>query len=321
MPYSTLTPGVSCGSLKKLSAALSRSIFPGKDCHRVVLCLASRHTVASEKPNLPASKSTVFLRRGFSTLLLWGVVTAIFWSMVPAAYLGLIGVLAIISTLEYFKMLKGAGVACFPRFGLILALAYCGLAYWNFIQGGKDIPPVLDAAAICIAVTGAFTLQLRYSIKGIEALLAVAVNALGFLYIAFLFNFAARLCFVIPGSDAVPGAFVLLWLLAVTKFTDMGAYITGSLIGKHKMIPHISPGKTWEGIAGGVLFAELAACGLYALLPEKLAALHSWPHVIIIGFILAVLAVIGDLAESVVKRSLHAKDSGNMLPGIGGGSI
>ena len=265
------------------------------------------------------SKTAVFLRRGFSTLLLWGVVTAIFVSMFPAAYLALIGALAIISTVEYFRMLHTAGIQCFPRFGLLVAIGYCAFAYVHFIQGGRDIPPAIDALAIVLTVTGAFSLQLRHSIKGIEPLLAVAVNTLGFLYIAYLFNFAARISFGFPGTGAVPGAFVLLWLIAVTKFTDMGAYISGSLFGKHKMIPHISPGKTWEGIAGGILFAQLAACGLYALLPAQLAALHSWPHVIILGFILAILAVIGDLAESIVKRSLNAKDSGNMLPGIGGG--
>jgi phosphatidate cytidylyltransferase len=265
------------------------------------------------------SKAMVFVRRAGSTLLLWGIVSAIFVSMIPAAYLGLIGVLAVISTIEYFRMLRSADVKCFPRFGLMLAVAYCGIAYFHFIKGGKDIPPVLDAVAVFIAVTGAFTLQLRYSIKGIEALLAVAANLLGFLYIAYLFNFAARISFALPGEGAVPGAFVLLWLLAVTKFSDMGAYITGSLIGKHKMIPHISPGKTWEGFAGALFSAQLAACGLYVLLPGKLAALHSWPHVIALGFLLAILAVVGDLAESVVKRSLHAKDSGKMLPGIGGG--
>ncbi len=273
----------------------------------------------TETPKPATNKTAVFLRRGFSTLLLWAVVATIFWSMAPVAYLGLIGVLAVISTLEYFRMLRADGVLCFPRFGMTVAVIYCLLAYRGFLAGEKDIPPVLDAAAIFFAVTGAFTLQLRYSIKGVEALLAVAANTLGFLYIAYLFNFAARISFGVPGEGAVPGAFVLLWLLAVTKFTDMGAYITGSLFGKHKMIPHISPGKTWEGFFGAILFSQLAACGLYALLPEKLAALHSWPHVIALGFILAVLAVIGDLAESVVKRSVHAKDSGNMLPGIGGG--
>jgi phosphatidate cytidylyltransferase len=261
----------------------------------------------------------VFVRRAGSTLLLWAIVSAIFASMFPAAYLGLIGVLTVISTVEYFRMLRAANVKCFPRFGLILALAYCGIAYFHFIKGGKDIPPALDSVFVFIAITGAFTLQLRYSIRGIEALLAVAANLLGFLYIAFLFNFAARISFGLPGEGAVPGAFVLLWLLAVTKFTDMGAYITGSLIGKHKMIPHISPGKTWEGFGGALFFAQLAACGLYALLPDQLAALHSWPHVVALGFLLAILAVVGDLAESVVKRSLQAKDSGNMLPGIGGG--
>ncbi|QTN31298.1 CDP-archaeol synthase [Akkermansiaceae bacterium] len=265
------------------------------------------------------SKSAVFLRRGFSTLLLWGVVGAIFASMAPAAYLGLIAALVLISTLEYFRMLRADKVECFPRFGMAVAVAYCGIGYWHLLQGGRDIPPALDACAIFITVTGAFTLQLRYPIKGIEALLAVAANLLGFLYIAYLFSFAARISFGLPGEGAVPGAFVLLWLLAVTKFTDMGAYITGSLIGKHKMIPHISPGKTWEGFGGALLFSQLAACGLYALMPSQLTALGGWPHVIALGFLLAILAVIGDLAESVVKRSLHAKDSGKMLPGIGGG--
>jgi len=281
-------------------------------------CIAAH--VPTENPKSPGpSKAMVFVRRTGSTLLLWAVVSAIFISMFPAAYLGLIGILAVISTIEYFRMLRAADVKCFPRFGLLMALAYCGIAYWHFLKGGKDIPPALDAVFIFVAITGTFTLQLRYSIKGIEALLAVAANLLGFLYIAYLFNFTARISFGLPGDGAVPGAFVLLWLLAVTKMTDTGAYITGSLVGKHKMIPHISPGKTWEGFVGALLFAQLAACGLYALLPDQLAALHSWPHVIALGFLLAILAVIGDLAESVVKRSLHAKDSGNMLPGIGGG--
>lgn len=301
------------------TAEISR-VGAGMSCHKARWGVAYRQPVQPEnsKPAGP-SKVMVFVRRAGSTLLLWAIVAAIFASMFPIAYLGLIGVLTVISTIEYFRMLRAADVKCFPRFGLILAVAYCGIAYFHFLKGGKDIPPALDAVAVFFAVTFAFTLQLRYSIRGIEALLAVAANLLGFLYIAYLFNFAARISFGLPGEGNVPGAFVLLWLLAVTKFSDMGAYITGSLIGKHKMIPHISPSKTWEGFGGALFFAQLAACGLYALMPGKLAALHSWPHVVTLGFLLAILAVVGDLAESVVKRSLHAKDSGNMLPGIGGG--
>jgi phosphatidate cytidylyltransferase len=84
------------------------------------------------------------------------------------------------------------------------------------------------------------------------------------------------------------------------------------------MIPHVSPGKTWEGFAGAIFFALLAGCGLYAYFPAPLAIFNAWPHVIILSIILALLAVIGDLAESIIKRTVGAKDSGHMLAGIGG---
>ena len=246
--------------------------------------------------------------------------------------LGLVAVLAIIATLEYFRIAKAGGVKCFPRFGMLLAVIYSGLIYWLLLGGGRlgagggiEVPAGVDGAAIFAAVAGVFALQLRHPIRGLDALQAVAVNVLGFVYLAFLFNFAARLVFIVPGEGQVPGAMVLLWMIAVTKFTDMGAYITGSMIGRHKMIPHVSPGKTWEGFGGAIVFALLAGCGLYALGHDDVAGfatglhvLGGWPQVIVLSVVMALLAVVGDLAESVVKRSLGAKDSGNMLPGIGG---
>jgi phosphatidate cytidylyltransferase len=245
---------------------------------------------------------------------------------------GLVAVLAIIATLEYFRIAKAGGVKCFPRFGMLLAVIYSGLIYWLLLGGGRlgagggiEVPAGVDGAAIFAAVAGVFALQLRHPIRGLDALQAVAVNVLGFVYLAFLFNFAARLVFIVPGEGQVPGAMVLLWMIAVTKFTDMGAYITGSMIGRHKMIPHVSPGKTWEGFGGAIVFALLAGCGLYALGHDDVAGfatglhvLGGWPQVIVLSVVMALLAVVGDLAESVVKRSLGAKDSGNMLPGIGG---
>lgn len=275
----------------------------------------------------PSSKGRTFLRRTTSTVGLWALVGTAFASQLAWAYYGLVAVLSILSSIEYFSMVRAAGVKCFPRFGIFLSLAYSAALGWFFLGGnriasggGLELPDGIDALAIFIAVAGAFTLQLRHSIKGIEAIQAVALSLLGFVYIPVLFHFAARLVFVVPGPSQVPGAFLLLWLLAVTKFTDMGAYLTGTMIGKHKMIPHVSPGKTWEGFGGALFFAQLAGCGLYALFPgeHQLGVLGGWPHVIGLGFILALLAVVGDLAESIVKRSLNAKDSGQMLPGIGG---
>jgi phosphatidate cytidylyltransferase len=268
------------------------------------------------------SKAVVFARRTASTLILWALVTTIFVSRWSWAYLGLVALLAIIATLEYFRMLRAAGVHCFPRLGILLSVGYCGALHAGFLNGLTPSADI-DAAALFIALAGAFTLQLRHPIRGLESLTAVAANVLGFVYIAFLFNFAARIIFIIPNTGdpshvSTQGAFLLLWLLAVTKFTDMGAYITGSLIGRHKMIPHVSPGKTWEGFGGALFFSQLAACGLYALFPSELFVLRSYGHVITLGVLLALLAVVGDLAESIVKRALNAKDSGRMLPGIGG---
>ncbi|MCW1886227.1 phosphatidate cytidylyltransferase [Luteolibacter flavescens] len=297
-------------------------------------------------PSPDNSKRTTFLRRSASTLGLWAVVAAALASRQAWAYVGLVGVLTVIATLEYFRMLKAGGVKCFPRYGMLLAVAYSGTLYWMLLVNGQapngglgsamdlspaashriaTLPEWFDGAAIFAALAGSFFLQLRYPIRGLEAMQTVASNLLGFVYLAFLFNFAARLVFLVPGEGQVPGAMVLLWMIAVTKFTDMGAYIVGSMIGKHKMIPHVSPGKTWQGFGGAIFFALLAGCGLYALFKEDMPSfatglhvLGGWPHVIVLSIVLCLLAVVGDLAESVVKRSLNVKDSGQMLPGIGG---
>lgn len=270
------------------------------------------------------SKALVFVRRSASTLFLWGLVTWIFMSGLSWAFLALMGGLTLKAMLEYFRMLRGASIKCFPQFGMIVSVAYCAYLYLGFLRGKNSIPENVDAFAIFVVIAGSFALQMRNPIRGIESLRSIAATLFGYVYIVFLFNFTARVTFLIPSTNQVQGmvgssgAFLLLWLLAVTKFTDMGAYIVGSMVGRHKMIPHVSPGKTWEGFGGALLFSQIAACGLYALFPVQLAFFKEWGHVVFLGFILAVLAVIGDLAESVVKRALNAKDSGKMLPGIGG---
>lgn len=278
------------------------------------------------EPTQPSSKRAVFFRRTASTLGLWAVVAAGFASRLGWAYVSLVGFLAVLASWEYFQMVKVGGMKCFPRFGILLAVAYSVVLYL-FLLGALPggMPEWLDGAAVFVALAGAFALQLRHPIRGTEPLQAVAANVVGFIYLPFLFNFCARIVFSVPGEGEVPGAAVLLWMIAVTKFTDMGAYIVGSAIGKHKMIPHVSPGKTWQGFGGALVFALLAGCGLYAWfqkdIPGFATGLHvlgGWGAVIGLSLVLALLAVVGDLAESVVKRSLGIKDSGHMLPGIGG---
>lgn len=286
----------------------------------------------ASNPSSP-SKKTVFLRRLASTLGLWAVVAGGLASRMAWAYLAIIGILTLLATIEYFRMAREGGLKCFSRFGILATGVYSlGLYYLLAGAGAPEtsevaavLPGWFDPLAIFVVVAGSFVLQLRYSPKGIESINAVAATLLGFAYIAFLFGFAAKIVFGVSGPGEVSGAMLLLWLIAVTKFTDMGAYVVGSMIGKRKMIPHVSPGKTWEGILGGCGFALLAGCGLFALfkddMPNFAAGLHHlggiW-HAAILSLVLAAVAVIGDLAESVIKRSLGSKDSGNMLPGIGG---
>lgn len=216
-------------------------------------------------------------------------------------------------------------------FGPLTSLAFLALVCGTLaLQGNAALNTIssIDGAAISLVVLFSFIIQLLKPVDGSEPLKRVAATVLGFLYIAFLFSFMARLLFLQPAegieSTAVPGAWLLLWVCVVTKFTDMGAYLTGTFCGKvlklktHKLIPHISPGKTWEGFFGAIVIALGSAAALYAFMPEKLSQLGGWTHVIILGIILPLFAVVGDLAESVIKRSFQIKDSGSFLPGIGG---
>jgi phosphatidate cytidylyltransferase len=105
----------------------------------------------------------------------------------------------------------------------------------------------------------------------------------------------------------VLGFLVILWL------NDTGAYFVGSLIGKHKLFERISPGKTWEGSAGGALFALLTGWGLSFIF--KQLDVSQW---LLLAILIVITGTLGDLVESMLKRSLGIKDSGNILPGHGG---
>lgn len=124
------------------------------------------------------------------------------------------------------------------------------------------------------------------------------------------------------------GLMALVTMIAVTKSADAGAYFTGKSIGKTKLIPRLSPGKTREGSLGGILASTIVAwlCLRY-LMPAtghptgtaSIAALSTpWVGAFILGPMLAIFGMIGDLAESLIKRDTGAKDSGQTLPGLGG---
>jgi phosphatidate cytidylyltransferase len=109
----------------------------------------------------------------------------------------------------------------------------------------------------------------------------------------------------------------VVMILLVVKFTDIGAFFGGRALGRHKLIPWLSPGKTWEGLICGLITASLVGLGCAKLWPVALATL-TWEKALIFGAIIGGVGQLGDLLESLMKRDAEVKDSGNMIPGFGG---
>ncbi len=111
--------------------------------------------------------------------------------------------------------------------------------------------------------------------------------------------------------------YFILNIFILTWVSDTGAYCVGSMLGKHRLFPRISPKKSWEGFAGGLFFCLLGAFLLYRFCPGSMIGLNLWQS-LTFGAIVCIFGTWGDLVESMIKRSIGVKDSGNILPGHGG---
>jgi phosphatidate cytidylyltransferase len=281
--------------------------------------------VAATKPSTPRS---VFIFRFGSTIVLWSLALGIIFSGYDIAFFALIGTLGLLALWEFYGMLDHKGLPNFKITAMICgAVMLCGSFYYYRIDPARAAPNShfashsydFEVAVLLFFLLTVFTRQMFDGLRDDAPLRTMAYTIFGLLYVLWLYNFITKIVYVVPRSPtgAVTGQFYVLYLVAITKFSDMGAYLTGSLIGRHPLIPHISPKKTWEGFFGALAFSLLASLGLWKLMPLHLPGL-SFTHAIVLGLLLGFAAVIGDLAESIIKRSTGVKDSGNLLPGIGG---
>lgn len=121
-------------------------------------------------------------------------------------------------------------------------------------------------------------------------------------------------------GNSTSGMLQLIALLAIVKFADAGAYFAGKAFGRHKLVPAISPGKTIEGLVGGMLLSIMVAYVFFRLILPGFQVLATGPFwgPAILGCLLTLVGLVGDLLESMVKRTVGAKDSGALLPGLGG---
>jgi phosphatidate cytidylyltransferase len=268
------------------------------------------------------SKTQVFLRRSVSTVALWTVILAAMFSgnrfIADGVFVLLIAFLALAGLVEFYGLAQKRGLACFKISGVIGGVLLMVGTFLNVTGhlGTANGSPArvndFETGFLILFVLGLCLRQL-FARENSAGLTAIAVTLLGLMYVPWLLNFIQKINFF-PG---VEGKYFLLYFILLTKFSDMGAYVVGSLIGRHKMIPRISPGKTWEGFVGAIVVSTGASVAFVHFFGSHMAGMNTY-HAIVLGMILSITAVIGDLIESLFKRECGAKDSGHVLPGIGG---
>jgi len=276
---------------------------------------------AAAPPSPPLSKSAVFLRRFISSAILWTLVlTALFSSnrlVSNYVFLVVMVLLAATGLAEFYGLVERRGLVCFRTWGVVGGVMLMIGTFLNLIgKIGTSGSPArvndFETSFLILFVLG-LCLRLFFARNNTTGLVSIATTLFGLMYVPYLLNFMQKINFF-PG---VAGQFYLLYFILITKFSDTGAYAVGSLIGRHKMIPRISPGKTWEGFAGAIVVSTLASLGFVYFLGHHLRGM-TWTHAVILGMVLSVTAVVGDLIESLFKREAGVKDSGRLFPGIGG---
>jgi len=256
-----------------------------------------------------------------SSLVLWTIVIAGLFSsnklISNSLFLLIILFLALTGLAEFYGIVEKRGLACFKGWGIAGGLLLMAGTFFNLTgKLGTSGPPArvndFETSFIILFVLG-LCLRQFFSKSNPAGILAISTTLFGLMYVPWLLNFIQKINFF-PGVD---GRYYLLYFVLITKFSDTGAYTVGSLFGKHKMIPRISPGKTWEGFAGAILVSMLASVVFTHFAAHKMPEMNVI-HALILGGILALAAVVGDLIESLFKREAGVKDSGRFFPGIGG---
>lgn len=220
---------------------------------------------------------------------------------------GLLGVLGIGAAWEFSTLLRGGGFAVGKRTLVVATATLLGSAFaFGWADLDNELYPVVVGTLLLL-----FPLALRSLGRGDmhEGLERQGATMLGFIMVAWPMYLAMGTCF-----RCLPS---LLYVVLICKGGDIGGYCFGRLFGKHKLIPHISPGKTIEGALGSLVTSVALAYFLNELLLGGLVDLPGW-GAILVGIVLNFTTQTGDLIESLLKRRCNAKDSSTLLPAHGG---
>ncbi|MEK6325733.1 MAG: phosphatidate cytidylyltransferase [Acidobacteriota bacterium] len=231
------------------------------------------------------------------------------WSRSPYFFVALTAVAIILALREFYSLASKVG--CKPEAlpGYVAGLVVT--ASFVFEE------PALTVAAVAALTIAALAAAMLHPDDMKNSLVSVSATVFGVIYVALLASclVGVRMIPDAPRTGAPHiAAKLLTTFFAIVMMTDTGAYYTGRTIGRHKLAPRVSPGKTIEGAIGGFVMAVVTA------LLCKLMFFHQIPatHALVLGATIGAIGQIGDLAESMLKRAAGVKDSGALLPGHGG---
>jgi phosphatidate cytidylyltransferase len=239
------------------------------------------------------------LKRLVSAICILPPLALVVYYGAPVHFLLLVTIIVGLGLVEFYRMLSDKGFPCWKWLGsaagMVLPLA--------FYLGGTASHVAVTAIIILMFIAGLFARQDLAS-----ALQSIAFTLLGIFYIGWLLSYVLLLRLFVDGPGIVFFVFGVVWL------GDAAALVGGTLMGRHKLAPIISPRKTIEGAVGGVIGSLGGAIFAGPLLLASLTLVQC----VLAGIILAILGQLGDLSESLVKRGSGIKDSGMLIPGHGG---
>jgi len=274
---------------------------------------------AAETPT--PSKAKTFLRRLTTSVVLWTVIIAALFSgtelVSGGVFVLVIVLLSAAGLMEFYGLAQKRGLPCYRWCGLAGGVLLTAGTFFNLtghlgISGSPARVNDFETSFLILFVLGLCARQL-FSKTNTAGMISMATTLFGLMYVPWLLNFIQKINFF----PHVEGKFFLIYFVLVTKFSDTGAYVVGSLMGRHKMIPRVSPGKTWEGFAGAIVLSTAASLVFTHYFGARMFGMNRL-HAAILGVLLSSTAVMGDLIESLFKREAGVKDSGKFFPGIGG---
>jgi phosphatidate cytidylyltransferase len=208
---------------------------------------------------------------------------------------------------EFFHMIKRKGIPIYSYVGIFIGIVIPISIYYGF-------EPTKNWELLFIVLAFLAILLMQFARKdNSNAIVGISTTMFGVFYVSWLFSFLIKVRFLLPGVEGVK---LLAFILLVAKCGDIGALLIGIWLGKHPLLPRVSPNKSVEGSFGSFVFSMVAAVLGQSLLPAS-SAFPLW-QVALMGAFFGGIGQLGDLSESLIKRDCNVKDSGNILPGMGG---